>query len=257
LGTPIELFTEFCGATLTVAPQAGLFAGLLLAGAAGSVMHCAPMCGPFVLGQVADRMARLPAARLCELHRVRSALLVPYHLGRLTTYGGLGALAALGGATLGMVPWFAALSGVLLLLGALLFLAQAVRRLVPATRRLLPGLDAAPPGWSRLVAKFAGRIDRTRFSGGFLLGAVLGLLPCGFLYAALAVAAASLHPAIGALAMLAFGLGTVPTLVAVGLAGQAAGQRWQRGVTAFAPVMLLFNAALLMLLAWQRLAIAA
>ena len=34
----------------------GLLIGLFLAGAAGSTMHCVPMCGGFVLGQVADRM---------------------------------------------------------------------------------------------------------------------------------------------------------------------------------------------------------
>ena len=57
-------------------------------------------------------------------------------------------------------------------------------------------------------------------------------------------------PLIGALGMLAFGLGTVPALVAVGIAGQTVGRRWQRGVTAAAPVVMLFNAALL---AWIAL----
>ena len=49
--------------------------------------------------------------------------------------------------------------------------------------------------------------------------------------------------------MLAFGLGTVPALVAVGIAGQAAGRRWQRGVAAAAPAVMLLNAALLAALA--------
>jgi sulfite exporter TauE/SafE len=86
---------EFLAALCTASPAAGgLMLGLLLAGLAGSAMHCVPMCGPFVLGQVADRMARVPAVRLCELQRVRGGLLLPYHLGRITTYAGLGALAA-------------------------------------------------------------------------------------------------------------------------------------------------------------------
>src|SRR3954451_19747079 len=55
----------------------GIWLGLLLAGATGSMVHCVPMCGPFVLGQVADRMARLPAARLCEMQRISGALLLP------------------------------------------------------------------------------------------------------------------------------------------------------------------------------------
>ena len=53
----------------------------------------------------------------------------------------------------------------------------------------------------------------------------------------------------GALAMAAFGLGTVPSLVAVGIAGQAAGRRWQRAVAWAAPAVMLLNAGLLALLA--------
>ena len=45
--------------------------GLFLAGLSGSVLHCAPMCGPFVLGQAATQMARTPVARLCELRRLQ------------------------------------------------------------------------------------------------------------------------------------------------------------------------------------------
>src|ERR1700761_1222625 len=74
--------------------RGGLLVGLFTAGAAGSVIHCGPMCGVFVLGQVSERVAQLPAGGLCEWQRVRSGLLLPYHLGRLTTYAGLGALAA-------------------------------------------------------------------------------------------------------------------------------------------------------------------
>ena len=46
----------FCSSEQTL--RGGLIGGLFLAGVAGSVMHCAPMCGGFVLGQVADRIAR-------------------------------------------------------------------------------------------------------------------------------------------------------------------------------------------------------
>jgi sulfite exporter TauE/SafE len=55
--------------------------------------------------------------------------------------------------------------------------------------------------------------------------------------------------------MLSFGLGTVPALVAVGIAGQAAGRRWHRGVAAAAPVVMLLNATLLIVLALRDFAI--
>src|SRR5438270_12802087 len=114
------------------ASQGGLLAGLFVAGLAGSLLHCAPMCGGFVLGQVADRMARLPACGMCERRRLSAAALLPYHLGRLTTYGLLGTLAAGSAGALARAPWLRQLSTVLLALAALAFLAQALSQTAPA-----------------------------------------------------------------------------------------------------------------------------
>jgi sulfite exporter TauE/SafE len=282
-GPLLDTLTAWCGTPGSLT-HGGLLVGLFLAGAAGSTMHCVPMCGGFVLGQVADRMAAMPAARLCEWRRVSAGALLPYHLGRLTTYGGLGMVAGLGGGAFARLPWFGVLSGVLLLVAAMLFLLQGVRRLhglgrlqgvrrlhglrrlqgvgrlqgvrraLPVLGRLLAGLDAAPPGWNRVIATLSRRLPRGRPSHGYLLGLTLGFLPCGLLYAALAVAAASLEPLLGGLQMVAFGVGTAPALIAAGIAGQAAGRRWQRGVAVAAPAVMLLNAGLLGALALQRLA---
>src|SRR5204863_2024715 len=112
---------------------------------------------------------------------------------------------------------------------------------------------AAPPRFVRLIARLTGRLtgrmDRSTHLGGLLLGLALGFLPCGFLYAALAAASASGGPAAGALAMVTFGLGTVPSLVAVGIAGQAVGRRWHRAAASVAPAVMLLNAVLLTVLA--------
>jgi sulfite exporter TauE/SafE len=238
----MDTVMAWCGA---VPVGGGAVLGLLLAGLAGSPMHCVPMCGGFVLGQVADRMARMPASALCEWRRIGAAALLPYHLGRLTTYAALGALAGLGGATLGRVPWFAWLSGGLLLLASALFVTQAVRRMAPGLGRHLPGLDGVPTAWGQLIRRITAGLSRDRPLSGYALGLALGFLPCGFLYAALAVAAASFSPLIGAIGMAAFGLGTVPALIVVGVAGQAAGSRYHRGLAHLAPAVMLLNAALL------------
>jgi hypothetical protein len=40
----------------------------------------------------------------------------------------------------------------------------------------------------------------------------------------------------------------------VGIAGHAAGRRWNRGVAVAAPALMVLNAMLLLVLAWQRMA---
>ena len=227
--------------------QGGVLLGLFAAGAAGSVVHCGPMCGAFVLGQTSERMARLRSEQLCERRRIGNGLLLPYHLGRLTTYAGLGAFAAGSAAAFGQVAWFARLSAALLVGAAILFLTHAIGRILPSAGR-------APHLWGKLISAFSRRIERGSRRGEYLLGLTLGFLPCGFLYAAITTAAATARPAMGAAAMLAFGLGTAPALMVVGIAGHAAGRRWNRGVMLAAPVLMVLNAVLLLALAWQRMA---
>jgi uncharacterized protein len=244
-----------CGADAVF--QGGLLLGLFVAGAAGSVVHCGPMCGAFVLGQVSERMGRLPAERLCEWQRIGTGLLLPYHLGRLTTYAGLGALGACSVSFFGHQVWFGSLSGVLLLIAALLFLTRALV-LTKALKRIVPSavgnIDRAPRVWSQMIGRITRLIVRGSAPGEYLLGLALGFLPCGFLYAAIAAAAASGRPVIGAAAMISFGLGTIPVLMVLGVAGQTAARRWNRGITVAAPIVMALNAALLLALAWQRLA---
>jgi sulfite exporter TauE/SafE len=85
--------------------------------------------------------------------------------------------------------------------------------------------------------------------GTFLFGMILGLLPCGLLYAALVGACALATPARGAAGMLAFGAGTVPVLAAVGIAGQLAPLR--RAL----PTLMIINAFVLFAAAISRILI--
>lgn len=203
------------------------------------------MCGAFVLGQVSERLVRVPSERLCERARLSNGLLIPYHLGRLTTYSGLGATAAI----FSRLAWLGRFSAVLLAFAALLFLCHALGTSLPFAR----ALDRVPRLWSKEIRLLIGRIGRGSFFGEYLFGVTLGFLPCGLLYAALFAAGATAQPALGAVAMLAFGLGTIPMLIVVGVVGHAAGRRWNRGVAIATPALLAWNAVLLLILAWQRM----
>lgn len=227
--------------------EGGLLLGMFMAGLVGSAVHCAPMCGGFVLGQVADRMSAVTATQLCEWRRLRAGLLLPYHAGRLVTYAALGALGAGSAAVLARASWFSHLSAALLMVAAVMFLSHALLR---------GGAVRAPLGLGGFAASIRAltrHLDSRLWRGGFLLGLALGLLPCAFLYGGLVAAASTSDPLQGALAMLAFGLGTVPGLLVVGVAGQAIGHRWKRVVRVAAPGVMAVNAVMLFALAVLRL----
>lgn len=219
----------------------GVPLSLFLAGGAGSLVHCVGMCGPFVLGQVAVDAGRTTGA-YGEWQRLAGAALVPYQLGRLTTYTALGLIAGAVTALFASATGFGWLSAALLALAALLMILQALGL----------ALGTASP-LSGLVAGLAKPLASAQTPAGrYGLGLVLGLLPCGLLYGALAAAAGTGSAYDGAIAMAAFGLGTVPALVGVGWLGLMLRRRLN-GVTRWiAAPLLLFNAFVMLAFASQR-----
>ncbi|UYN98020.1 MAG: sulfite exporter TauE/SafE family protein [Enhydrobacter sp.] len=221
---------------------AGLPLSLFLIGLAGSVVHCVGMCGPFVLGQVVAG-AGAARTRYGEWQRLADATLLPYHLGRATTYTALGAIAGATTALFAASPSFAWLTAALLALAAALLIVQSL------------GL-AALPGvpWTIALSRFARPLTEARgLPARYALGVVLGFLPCGLLYGAIAAAAGTGSAAEGAVAMAAFALGTVPALVAVGWGGLMLRRRLGSIARWVATPLLLANAGLLLALASQRL----
>ena len=122
----------------------------------------------------------------------------------------------------------------------------------PVMQTAISAADAANLGTSTAPAKprtlrWARGINRTSALGTYLFGLVLGLLPCGLIYAALVAACALATPLQGAAGMLMFGLGTVPILAIIGVAGQI---RALRGAfTGAAPWLLVANAVVLVVAA--------
>ncbi len=176
----------------------------LLAGLLGGV-HCPGMCGGF-----AAACARRPRG------------LLAWHAGRVGTYVLLGAVAGAAGSLLPGPAWVPGVVATLLL-G---WFALAFAGLVPEPRLL-------PPGLARVASR---ALTSPKPWGQLAFGLANGLLPCGLVYSALAMAAATGAPWRGALAMLAFGLGTVPLLSAGAMVVQrlAMGGAWRRRAAALA-----------------------
>jgi sulfite exporter TauE/SafE len=241
----METFSQLaalCRSTLSSGPWAdGLPASLFFAGLVGGALHCAGMCGPFVLSQVMADVERT-GARYGEWRRLTGAALLPYHLGRVTTYTTLGSVAGAATALFASTPMFSWLSGALLAIAACLMVLQALG----STR----GGGTLPHFLATLAGSLSnGRHAATRYA----LGVVLGFLPCGLLYGALAAAAGTASAAAGAVAMAAFALGTAPALLAVGWGGLILRRRLREGTRWIATPLLLANAGVMLALASQRL----
>ena len=226
-----------------VAQRYGILAALFALGLVGSVTHCIGMCGPFVLGQVANRLDG--AGEASEFARLKAAALLPYHFGRLTTYAALGAVAG------GLSQAVVSLTGFKEFLAAMLAIG-ALTMLGAALGHFSFGFGISAP--ARLLGRLRPLFARPSGLRGYGLGLVLGLLPCGMVYGALTIAAAGGGPAEGALGMAAFAAGTMPALMAAGFAGALAARRWKTMLRYVAGPLLLLNAATLGWLAAASLA---
>jgi sulfite exporter TauE/SafE len=169
-----------------------------LLGFVGSA-HCAGMCGPLALA--------LPHWGRGQGSFLAGRLL--YNFGRIVTYAGMGAMFGLLGksfALAGIQRWVSLTLGGAMLIG--LIVSPRFTNAVPVTRGV---------GW--LKSRLAHLLQRRGITAMFGIGLLNGLLPCGLVYAACAAATASENILSGVEYMAAFGLGTLPMLLAISLLG--------------------------------------
>ncbi|MCR9161372.1 MAG: sulfite exporter TauE/SafE family protein [Nannocystaceae bacterium] len=182
--------------------------GTVLGASVLGSLHCAGMCGP--LAAVASAPGRTHLPVLAERRHAASSA-AHYNLGRLASYtvlglvaGGAGALLDLGGAMLGV-------QGVALVLAGATLVVMGARGLWRFMRGHASSVASGP------VVRWATRL-RTHRSFPALLGGLTGLMPCGWLWAYVVVAAGTGSILGGAAVMATFWLGTVPALALVGVA---------------------------------------
>lgn len=166
----------------------------LVTGLAGSA-HCLGMCGGIGASLGLSGKRHLPA----------------YHAGRLLSYTLLGFVFGLLLPSLGLNAssrWPRILAAVIMFFTGLclLFQWQPTRALERYAHRL----------WKPVATLTRHFIPARSHSDAFLLGLLWGLLPCGLIYNALALALSSAHPLSAAAVMFAFGLGTLPAMLALG-----------------------------------------
>lgn len=195
-----------------------------VAGVAGSA-HCFAMCGGLAgaLGMRARVTATSPGAAFGNA--------LSYHIGRLGGYAMAGAICGLIGATLQAVLDLARIGVTLRIASGVLLILIALRILSPWNPlRWLETFGAR--FWRRLQPFTLGTGNLTGHTRAIALGFLWGWLPCGLVYSMLLFAALGGDAFNGAAILLAFGLGTLPSMLTSSvLASQMQGflkSRWPR-----------------------------
>ena len=190
--------------------------GTVLGASVLGSLHCAGMCGPLAAVASAPNRTHLP---VLEPRPQATKSAAHYNLGRLASYtvlglvaGGAGALVDLGGAMVGV-------QGIALVLASLTLIGMGLRGLWQFVRGERSASAASGP-----IVRWASRL-RGKRSFPALLGSLTGLMPCGWLWAYVVVAAGTGSILGGAAVMATFWLGTVPALAIVGVALGKLGRR--------------------------------
>jgi sulfite exporter TauE/SafE len=179
----------------------------MFAAGLASGVHCVAMCGGIVAAFDSKRVILIRA-------KTDWGRRIAFNLGRISTYAAAGAAAGTLGAAAyasGVLPAQETLqvATCVMLIVVGLYLAGAGR---PMSRIEALGL----PLWRRIQPLAARLLPARTLTQSYAAGLAWGWLPCAMVYAALAAATFSGGAARGALGMAAFGLGTLPFLLAAG-----------------------------------------
>lgn len=172
---------------------------------AGSFGHCIGMCGGFIFAYSSTKMdASMSRAEQLMRHSA-------YNIGRVSSYAMLGML--FGGAGM-LFSVSMPTKGMLLITAGILMIITALSML--GISKLLHLLEGSFLNFPIFKTLFSRLIKSKSVKSFFALGMMNGFFPCGFVFFFAAKASSSASIVEGGLIMFAFGLATVPTLLALG-----------------------------------------
>ncbi len=194
-------------------------------------LHCAGMCGPIAIA--------LPLHGETRSAKILGGVL--YNLGRTTTYLIMGAAFGLVGqgiSTLGFQKWLSIITGILMILTGLF----------PSLFRFdLGGSSKQIPVLNVIKRSLKNLFSTKSYGSLYAIGFLNGFLPCGPLYAAIFSSLAWGNLMSSMLFMLMFGLGTIPMLLGISLAGNFLGHGLRKKLTNLLPALIILMGILFVL----------
>lgn len=184
-----------------------------------SSFHCLGMCGPIAMA--------IPVNRSSNFSIISGAL--QYNFGRITAYSLLGFIIGSIGFSFAGLKWMQWLS----ISVGLLMIFIAWHKIFSS------GQSKLEMKLTQQISRGIGRLIRSKnplkLTG---LGALNGFLPCGMVFLGLTNALIQSSPLKGALAMLFFGLGTLPMMFAVAFFASKLSGNWRLKFSRAVPYMM-------------------
>jgi sulfite exporter TauE/SafE len=193
--------------------------------------HCIGMCGPIAIA--------LPLKKNNWITRISSSLL--YNIGRTVTYGFLGAIFGLLGKGIkmsGFQQWISISVGILMILSVLF---PVLFKHTEAINKFLFAYVG------KLIIGFKKLFQKSSYSSLFYIGLLNGFLPCGPVYAAIALAIVGGSVVSGTLYMILFGLGTIPIMLSLSLIGHTISVGVRNRIKKIVPVFIVLIGILFIL----------
>ena len=220
----------------------------MMVGFLGGV-HCLGMCGP-----IAGALTFQLSAEIQVRPRRVAMMQVVYNLGRVSSYVILGLMAgAVGLMLVEAGDWLSIQRGLLAFSGLwMVILALWLKGWSALPSRLERVVGDV---WTRVSGRYRPKMLPVRHVGqAYLFGLLWGTLPCGLVYSTLILAISAGSMLSGALVMLSFGVGTLPSVLLMGASAfwlvRIQRLMWVRNVAAM--MMAMFGCWTLYLAIWGQ-----
>ncbi len=216
----------------------------------GGFSHCIGMCSPFVFTQISNRLQKTSIENFSNFTRLKNFALIPYHLGRITTYSFIGFSCSLITKNIRDFAYFRIVAACFLIIAAISFLEllfekkffktfkTTIKNKLPIkSKNLKISLDK--PNFLSLI--FSRLFTNPEGLNGFFLGIILGFIPCGLLYSALLLASTIYSPFFAGVGMFAFGIATFPALFFTAFGGYFFLKKLKRELKIISKIILTIN----------------
>ncbi len=239
----LSILNEFIQALGFDAGSGGLILTMFFTGLASSFTHCIGMCGPIALTQMSMRLMSLPKGKMTERNKLSCAFSFPYYLGKSLTYVVLMLIAMSLSKSIKTIPYIKWAALVLLIITAILFMKSGVTKTFQVINLRFPYRNKL----NNFFAKKVSKLNLNPFGiKGFIMGFILGLIPCGVVYASIiTIISGTGNYIIAILATFTFGLATIPGLFLVSYLGGQLLNKNKTFFNSFYALMMFINAYLL------------